>query len=188
MLSNIRYDAFFWDQEDSITIRIFDGVGGPCLQDVEHIYGRYQFPAYNVDPTSRHYEYSTMRENCFMVVKDVRIPPLSRAYSLGDIGVRGFFKEIFDVKGFGLPDLIFWICIIFIIMACCCLGWTVQQICCCLKGAPIHVVNNPSSSIPQVFLASPPPDGHDVWATMDCYEGRSNEVDVEGEVPPSNAV
>lgn len=176
ILSNIRYDAFFWDQEDAIIIRIFDGVGGPCLQEEEHNSGRYRSQGNNGDLIGRQ-EYGTFHDNCFMLTKAIRVPPLSRTFSPGDVGIRGFFNELFDFKGFGIPDLIFWICLVLIIMACCCFVWALNQMCCCFKGARIYVENNPST--PELILASPPPDDNLVWATMDCYEGYVNEEETE---------
>ena len=51
ILSSIRYKGFYWDQEDSITIRIFDGSGGPCLEDEEHKYNSIHLACYEIETT-----------------------------------------------------------------------------------------------------------------------------------------
>jgi hypothetical protein len=167
ILSNIRYQAFFWDQEDAIILRIFDGVGGPCLREEEHLSGRLR-PSWNVTDGSMDY-YSTAHESCFSIAVAIQIPPLRQTFSAGDVGVRGLFKELFDFKGFGIPDLIFWICFVCSVMACCCCFHVLNKLCCCFKGAKIEVEDGPSNQ--EVTLAPLPTDDHLVWATINGYNG-----------------
>lgn len=51
ILSNVKYTGFYWDQEDSIVIRIFDGSGGGCLKEEEHKYHSIHLGCYKADAT-----------------------------------------------------------------------------------------------------------------------------------------
>ena len=51
ILSNVKYTGFYWDQEDSIVIRIFDGSGGGCLKEEEHKYHSIHLGCYKTDAT-----------------------------------------------------------------------------------------------------------------------------------------
>jgi hypothetical protein len=162
ILSDIRYDAFYWNQEDTIVVRVFDGSGGPCLKEEEHLIGRSL--ANNSEPGI-----PTVHEDCFQIVHAIRVPPLNRPIDPNDLGVNGFFNELFDVEGFGIPDLIFWIIVIITTMACCFCCCTIRKcLCSCIRRratAVIHVDDiPPTRTLPD--LEGGPIDDDDLKATV----------------------
>eukprot|EP00980_Cylindrotheca_fusiformis_P008797 scaffold1869_cov122-Cylindrotheca_fusiformis.AAC.59 len=58
ILSSILYEGFFWNQEDFITIRIYDGSGGPCLEEEEH-------------------KYKSIHDACFEIVATLTVPAIA---------------------------------------------------------------------------------------------------------------
>jgi len=58
ILSSLRYEGFFWDQEDAILIRMYDGSGGACLDEDEHSRG-------------------TIHDGCYEIIAKVKVPPIS---------------------------------------------------------------------------------------------------------------
>jgi hypothetical protein len=155
ILSDIRYDALYWGQEDTIVVRVFDGSGGNCLKDEEHLIGRSL--ANNSD-----FGMQTVHEDCFEIVQTISVPPLNRTIDPNDIGINGFFKELFDIKGFGLPDLIFWIIVIITTMACCFCCCTIRKcFCSCIRrrGTAVIYVDDipPTRTLPDLEAGPPPP-------------------------------
>lgn len=61
ILSSAKYEGFYWNQEDSIVIRIYDGSGGPCLEDSEH-------------------KYNSIRDSCFEIVATITVPAIAPSH------------------------------------------------------------------------------------------------------------
>ncbi|CAJ1957020.1 unnamed protein product [Cylindrotheca closterium] len=57
ILSSLRYEGFFWDQQDVIVVRIYDGSGGDCLDEDEHTRG-------------------TIHDGCYEIIAKVQVPPI----------------------------------------------------------------------------------------------------------------
>lgn len=58
ILSSLKYEGFFWNQEDAIVIRIYDGSGNACLDEDEHSQG-------------------TIHDGCYEIIAQVKVPPIS---------------------------------------------------------------------------------------------------------------
>ena len=78
ILSSIRYDSSQWEQQGSIDLTIYDGSGGPCLLESEHISGR-------VNGT----HYQTIHDVCYQATQRVVIPAIPRPDKIQDQGVTG---------------------------------------------------------------------------------------------------
>jgi hypothetical protein len=106
LLSNLEYTAFDWDQADNITIRIFDGSGGPCLSDQEH--QETQFTATeNFFAEENKDVFYTIHEECFGIETSIVVPGIPR---IGDDskGGKGFFTGLFELDSFSAADIVFW--------------------------------------------------------------------------------
>jgi hypothetical protein len=145
ILSNIQYDAFYWEQEDTITLKVFDGSGGSCLSEEDHLQGRYH-------PM----EYKTVHDGCFEVVKRIKVPPVSQPKNPNPyVGLRGYLYEIFvDLKDFGQADFIFWGVALLLLILLCCLAKCLFNCCfACLRRrseAVIHIEDYPASRMTTV--------------------------------------
>jgi hypothetical protein len=129
ILENLQYDAFNWDTSDEIVVRIFDGSGGPCLDEQEH-HQRFSTSDDLFHP------YYTIHEQCNLATATIFVPQM-RKPPTGNFKDEGYFKSLFDLDNFGTPDVIFWSCI-GIIFCCCCFCFSA-----CLKvwgrrGAKIY--------------------------------------------------
>ncbi|CAJ1966997.1 unnamed protein product [Cylindrotheca closterium] len=58
ILSSIQYQGFRWGQEDRIVIRIYDGVGGPCLNRADR-------------------KYKSVNDDCFHIMANVFVPAVT---------------------------------------------------------------------------------------------------------------
>jgi len=71
ILSSLKYEGFFWDHQDVIVIRIYDGSGNACLDEDEHSQG-------------------TIHDGCYEIVAKVTVPPISmteKGFKLKDISL-----------------------------------------------------------------------------------------------------
>lgn len=59
ILSSVQYEGFYWNQEDSIVIRIYDGNEGPCLEEDEH-------------------KYNSIHNGCYEIVATMSIPAIAQ--------------------------------------------------------------------------------------------------------------
>ncbi|VEU34763.1 unnamed protein product [Pseudo-nitzschia multistriata] len=64
ILSNLIYTALYWDQSDSIYLRVSDGTGGPCIDD-DRRFSLYSLP--NI----------TIRDDCFQAISEIHVPAMS---------------------------------------------------------------------------------------------------------------
>jgi hypothetical protein len=110
ILDNLQYTAFYWDTSDEIVVRIFDGSGGPCLDEQEH-----QKRFFSTTDDLLH-PYYTIHEQCNQATATIIVPQM-RKPSTGSFKDEGFFKSLFDLENFGIPDVVFWSCVGIII--CC---------------------------------------------------------------------
>eukprot|EP00934_Nitzschia_sp_Nitz4_P004987 Nitzschia sp. Nitz4//scaffold113_size70149//21396//23273//NITZ4_005946-RA/size70149-processed-gene-0.56-mRNA-1//1//CDS//3329533329//4977//frame0 len=129
ILSSVQYDAFYWNQEDTITLRIFDGENGQCLSVKEHE------KAY----TDVGYYVSTSSPECFDFVRNITVPPVEMPDSEFS-SVTGYLRALFDIGNFGLADAIFWICFFFILSYCCMVGRRCIR-CIGARGSKVQVEN-----------------------------------------------
>lgn len=71
LLSNVQYEGFHWNQEDTIVIRIYDGSGGPCLEEDEH-------------------KYNSIHNGCYEIVAAMSIPAIAQTpkdFSIQDVSM-----------------------------------------------------------------------------------------------------
>ncbi|KAG7341607.1 hypothetical protein IV203_023560 [Nitzschia inconspicua] len=144
ILSSMQYDAFHWNQADSIIIRVFDGSGGSCLTEEEHSLGRFIQP----NGTVTEYRYQTVHSDCFSIVRQIIVPPLVMPLDIS--GIHGYLYRVFvDLNDWSWADAVSWgfvlllVYFIYRVVRCCC-G------CCgkCIRRrhtAAIHV-ENPATS------------------------------------------
>lgn len=129
ILSHIQYDGFYWDQPDTIVLRIFDGGEGPCLSFAEHQQVALADPAKS---------YSTMHNpECFEIVASVNIPAIPRPKSSTST-TRGYLREFFDIDDFGLADGLFWIIFVSVLSTSCIFLRSCIR-CWGARGTKIHV-------------------------------------------------
>jgi hypothetical protein len=119
LLSRVRYDAFRWGQGGAIDLTVYDGSGGSCLLESEHVKGR-------MNTTN----YRTIHDECFKVHQRIVVPAVQRPVSMQDTGVGGqtvflaiLLSVIFGCLGF--------------CCCCACLGYVVQRR---VRAAPIEVM------------------------------------------------
>ena len=129
ILENLQYNAFYWDTSDEIVVRIFDGSGGPCLDEQEH---QKRFSTSD----DLFHPYYTIHEHCNHATATILVPPM-RQPSTGNFKDEGFIESLFDVDNFGIPDVIFWACI-GIILLCCCFSLTACMKVWGLRGAKVY--------------------------------------------------
>lgn len=129
ILNNLQYDAFYWDTSDEIVVRIFDGSGGPCLDEQEH---QKRFSTSD----DLFHPYYTIHEQCNHATATIFVPQM-RKPPTGSFKDHGFFKSLFDLDNFGTPDVIFWSCI-GIICCCCCFSISTCMKLCGRRGAKIY--------------------------------------------------
>jgi hypothetical protein len=104
ILSDIQYNAFHWNQGDEITIRIFDGSGGSCLAEDEHMFGRYE-PNSTLDD----YGYESVKVDCFQVIQKIQVPALRRPLDSNLGGINGYLHSVFvDLKDWSWADAVSW--------------------------------------------------------------------------------
>jgi hypothetical protein len=116
ILSNLQYNAFFWDQEDSIVVRIYDGSGGPCLKEEEHQV-RFSTNDNFFDDNAK--VYHTIHDECYELMTSIQVPAVARN-RVGEISHgKVFFQGLFEVDDFGIADVIFWAVIGMLVLACC---------------------------------------------------------------------
>ena len=136
LLSNLEYKGFNWDQRDNITIRIFDGIDGPCLSDQEH---RTRFTATeNFFSSGEHEDFTTIHEECFSVVGQIPVPRIRRPEppSLKD-GGKEYLSEIFEVDDFGGHEILFW-SILGIVICCVCCALRACMRCRLARGSKVY--------------------------------------------------
>ena len=114
ILSNIQYDAFSWNSRDLIVVRVFDGIGGPCLDPSEHqssTESSYTFQMFD-DPEIA--SFKTLHENCYQVTANIEIPPLGLPEHQGEdlVGFAGFDK-------FQSTHIVFWVTVSAVVLALC---------------------------------------------------------------------
>jgi hypothetical protein len=73
ILSSLQYEGHHWNQEDSIVIRIYDGSGGPCLEEEEH-------------------KYNSIHDACFEIVATMTVPAIAQSPEIFEVT-----NEISDV-------------------------------------------------------------------------------------------
>lgn len=66
ILSSLQYEGHHWNQEDSIVIRIYDGSGGPCLEEEEH-------------------KYNSIHDACFEIVATMTVPAIAQSPEIFEI-------------------------------------------------------------------------------------------------------
>jgi hypothetical protein len=115
ILSNLEYNAFYWDQEDSIVIRIFDGSRGPCLKEEEH-QGRF---TKDIDFVDGPKVFHTLHQECYQIVTSIQVAAVARMGIGGIEDTKGYFLAFFDFDDFGVADIIFWGVIAVVVLACC---------------------------------------------------------------------
>ena len=117
ILKNMLYTSFFWGANDTVIVRVFDGSGGSCLDELEH----QQREEAMVDPTS---SFFTIHEGCFSSLAEIHVEGLRRGdATVGDEN-ESYVHRLFDFQHFGIPDVLFWGFVILVLMAwcfCCCL-------------------------------------------------------------------
>mmetsp|Transcript_635 Transcript_635/g.1101 ORF Transcript_635/g.1101 Transcript_635/m.1101 type:complete len:685 (+) Transcript_635:258-2312(+) len=92
ILSSIQYQGFYWDQEDRITIRIYDGVGGPCLSRADR-------------------NYDSVSDDCFHILANVSVPaaawaPTALSFESGDASrLNIWFALLLALFGFSCAAL-----------------------------------------------------------------------------------
>jgi hypothetical protein len=122
ILSNLEYNGFFWDQQDEIVVRIWDGSGGSCLDEQEHE-SRF-FVTDNFFDTSN--TFYTIHEGCYKEMAVIEVPAISMSGGSGS-SEQGLLASLFDFNDFGLPDVIFWVAVVFVLTFCC------MTICACRR-------------------------------------------------------
>lgn len=165
ILSNIQYNAFHWNQSDVITLRIFDGAGGSCLSEEEHLLGRFQ-----TNKTSTDYRYETVHSECFEIEKLIKVPSFRSPSENRMNGLHGYLYRVFiDLKDWSWADAVSWgfflllFYFLYRMVRCCsrCCGRCLRR----RNTAAIHVDPPPATST----------------RTLDC-------LDIEDELePPTDA-
>jgi hypothetical protein len=119
ILSNLRYDFFQWEQEGAVNLAVYDGSGGPCLDEAEHIAGRVNIT-----------DYQTIHGECFRLSHRIHVPAVGRPAIIKDDSIEG--------------QTIFIVIIVSIVLGCVCccflcgfLGYVVQVR---TRSAPIEVM------------------------------------------------
>ena len=106
ILSNLQYDAFSWNTQDMIVVRVFDGIGGPCLDEQEHLITRRFTTTDNPidDPAIKMLR--TIHDGCYEITANIEIPPMGMPKSDGDVlvGFAGF-------EEFQTLHIIFWVAV-----------------------------------------------------------------------------
>lgn len=116
IFSSLQYNAFFWDQEDVIVVRVYDGSGGPCLKEEEH---RVRFSTNDnfFDDNAR--IFNTIHDECFEIVASIHIPAVTRQEEAGQGPAKEFFQDLFETDSFDIADIVFWGVIGTLALACC---------------------------------------------------------------------
>ena len=114
ILSNLQYNAFFWDNHDLVVVRVFDGVGGPCLDEQEHNLSRrfiandHPFDGAAIDLLR------TIHDGCYQVTANIVIPPMSMPGGDGGelVGFSGF-------EEFQTSHIVFWVVVATVLLGLC---------------------------------------------------------------------
>jgi hypothetical protein len=129
ILKGLQYTSFFWGINDTVSVRIYDGSGGPCLDELEH-----QERNGTLDESP--FDLFTVHDGCFSALAEIQVAGFDRSDATIGSEDQGYLRRFFDFDDFGLPDLVFWCLLIMLMMACCFCCMCISR-CLRLRGANV---------------------------------------------------
>ena len=155
ILSNLHYRSNAPGSADKVRLAVYDGAGGSCPAPEEHY-------ASTVVPP----EVTTLHRECFHEETFIQIPAVDipNQFDSGENNFLGIPNT--DFSNFGLPDLIFWVIVFFVL----------GSLICCLKQCCPNCLAQGSAVVPDDYDSEDEEEECDT--DTDCGDSGDEESQV----------